>query len=264
MNAGNVGNVLVVGAGVMGHSIAQVFAQAGIEVDLVDLTEKPLKRAMTLIRTNLHTLSEFGRVHEKDIPGIMARIRPSTDLSSSARKADFVLEAVSEAPEIKRDVFRQLDGICPQDTVLASNTSSLNIFAIAQVKSPERLIVAHWFAPPHIIPLVEVVPGPDTRASIITLTAELMKRLGKKPLVLKKFFPSFIVNRIQSSIGKVIWEMLEKEWATPEQIDLAVKTSLGIRLPIVGVVQSVDFTGLDLVADVMRGHDRINPLVAEK
>jgi len=264
MDAGNVGTVLVVGAGVMGHSIAQVFAQAGIEVDLADLTEQALTRAMTLIRTNLYTLAEFGRVPEKDIPGIMARIRPSTDLTASARKADFVLEAVSEVPKIKRDVFRQLDGICPQDTVLASNTSSLNIFEIALVKSPERLIVAHWFAPPHIIPLVEVVPGPGTDARVVTFTTELMKRLGKKPLLLKKFVPSFIVNRIQNSIGKAVWEILEKGWATPEQIDLAVKASLGIRLPIVGVVQSVDFTGLDLVADIMRSHDRIIPLVEEK
>jgi 3-hydroxybutyryl-CoA dehydrogenase len=264
MNAGAIRTALVVGAGVMGHSIAQVFAQAGIEVDLVDLNENALKRAMTLIRTNLHTLAEFGRVPENDIPGIMARVHPSTDLRSSAQKADFVLEAISEVPEIKTNVFSQLDGLCSQDTVLASNTSSLNIFEIARVKSPERLIIAHWFAPPHIIPLVEVVPGPDTDTKVITFTAELMERLGKKPLVLNKFFPSFIVNRIQSSIGKVVWEMLEKNWASAEQIDLAVKASLGIRLPIVGVAQSIDFTGLDLVADVMRAHDRINPVVAEK
>ncbi|MGB6065977.1 MAG: 3-hydroxyacyl-CoA dehydrogenase family protein [Desulfomonilaceae bacterium] len=264
MDAGNVGTVLVIGAGVMGHSIAQVFAQAGIEVDLTDLNEQALTRAMTLIRTNLHTLAEFGRVPQNDIPVIMARIRPSTDLTASARKADFVLEAVSEVPEIKRAVFGQLDEICPQDTVLASNTSSLNIFEIARVKSPERLIVAHWFAPPHIIPLVEVVPGPDTDARVVTFTADLMRRLGKKPLILEKFVPSFIVNRIQNSIGKAVWEMLENEWATPEQIDLAVKASLGIRLPIVGVVQSVDFTGLDLVSDIMRSHDRIVPLVEEK
>ena len=264
MNASDIGNVLVVGAGVMGHSIAQVFAQAGIEVDLVDLNGNALKRAMTLIRTNLHTLAEFGRVPENDIPGILARVHPSTDLRSSAQKAEFALEAVSEVPEIKKKVFEQLDGICSPDTVLASNTSSLDIFKIVRVKSPERLIIAHWFAPPHIIPLVEVVAGPETSASVTILTTELMKRLGKKPLVLKKFFPSFIVNRIQNSIGKVVWEMLENEWATAEQIDLAVKTSLGIRLPVVGVAQSMDFTGLDLLADIMAARDKISPLVAEK
>ena len=264
MDAGNVETVLVVGAGIMGHSIAQVFAQAGIEVDLADLNEQALARAMNLIRTNLHTLAEFGRVPENDIPGIMARIRPSTDLTAPARKADFVLEAVTETPEIKTEVFRRLDGACRQDTVLASNTSSLNIFEIARVKSPERLVVAHWFAPPHIIPLVEVAPGPDTDASVVAFTTELMERIGKKTVTLKKFVPSFIVNRIQHSIGRALWEILENGWATPEQIDFAVKASLGIRLPIVGVAQSLDFTGLDLVADVMRVHDRVNRLVAEK
>ena len=171
---------------------------------------------------------------------------------------------MSETPEIKREVFSRLDAVCRQDTVLASNTSSLNIFEIAQVKSPERLIVAHWFAPPHIIPLVEVAPGPKTDSQVVTFTTELMKRLGKKPLTLKNFVPSFIVNRIQHSIGKAVWEILENEWATPEQVDFAVKATLGIRLPIVGVAQSMDFTGLDLLADIMRVHDRVNPLVAEK
>ncbi len=264
MNSNSVGTVLVVGAGVMGHSIAQVFAQAGIGVNLVDLEETRLLRALSLIRTNLDVLAEFGRLPSNEIPKVLGRIRLSTDLAASAKDAEFALEAVSEVPEIKNKVFSQLDEFCPQDTVLASNTSSLNIFKIACVKRPERLIVAHWFAPPHIIPLVEVVPGPDTRPEVVVFTAELMKRLGKKPLLLKKYIPSFIVNRIQNSIAKVVWEMLEKDWETPEQIDFAVKTSLGIRLPIVGVVQSADFTGLDLVADIMRAYGEVNPVVAEK
>ncbi len=264
MNADDIGTAVVVGAGVMGHSIAHVFAQAGIQVDLVDLNENALKRAMALIRANLNTLAEFGRVPENDIPGIMDRVRPSTDLRSSAQKAQFALEAVAEVPETKKEVFEQLDGICSPDTVLASNTSSLDIFGIVRAKSPERLVVAHWVAPPHIIPLVEVVPGPETAPWVVTLTAELMKRLGKRPLVMKRFVPSFIVNRIQHSIGKVVWEMLENEWATAEEIDLAVKASLGIRLPVVGVAQSMDFTGLDLLADIAAARDRINPLLEEK
>jgi 3-hydroxybutyryl-CoA dehydrogenase len=259
-----VGTVLVIGAGAMGHAIAQVFAQAGIGVDLVDLDEGALKRAMTLIQSNLDLLAEFGRVSGTEIPEILARVRPSTDLAAAAKDTGFVIEAVSEKPEIKKQLFSQLDRLCPPDAVLASNTSSLNIFKIARIKQPERLICAHWFAPPHIIPLVEVVPGPDTSPQVIAFTTALMKRLGKRPLVLKQYVPAFIVNRIQNSIARVVWEMLEKEWATPEQIDLAVKASLGIRLPIVGVVQSVDFTGLDVAADIMRGYGAVTPVVAEK
>jgi 3-hydroxybutyryl-CoA dehydrogenase len=264
MDPGVVGTALVVGAGAMGHSIAQVFAQAGIGVDLVDLDEGALKRAMTLIQSNLDLLAEFGRVSHTRIPEILARIRPSTDLAAAAKDTGFVLEAVSEVPDIKKQLFSQLDRLCPPDTVLASNTSSLNIFKIARIKQPERLICAHWFAPPHIIPLVEVAPGPDTSPQVVAFTAALMKRLGKRPLVLKQYMPAFIVNRIQNTIARVVWEMLEKEWATPEQIDLAVKASLGIRLPIVGVVQSVDFTGLDVAADIMRGYGAVTPVVAEK
>ncbi|OGP92725.1 MAG: hypothetical protein A2Z19_02105 [Deltaproteobacteria bacterium RBG_16_54_18] len=264
MDPRGVSTVLVVGAGAMGHSIAQVFAQAGIDVELVDLDEGKLSRAMTLIQSNLDLLAECGRVPSAQIPEIVARIRPSTNLAAAAKDTGFVLEAVNEAPEIKQRVFSQLDRFCPPDTVLASNTSSLNIFKIARIKRPERLIVAHWFAPPHIIPLVEVAPGPATLPKVIAFTTALMQRLGKRPLVLKQYVPALIVNRIQNSIARVVWEMLEKAWATPEQIDLAVKTSLGIRLPIVGVVQSVDFTGLDVAADIMRGYGAVSPVVAEK
>jgi 3-hydroxybutyryl-CoA dehydrogenase len=219
---------------------------------------------MTLIQSNLDQFAEYGRVPVKEIPEILGRIRPSMDLAAAAKDAGFCVEAVSEVPEVKQRVFSHLDEFCPPATVLASNTSTLNIFQIARIKRPERLIVAHWFAPPHIIPLVEIAPGPNTKPEVVIFTAALMQRLGKKPLVLKQFVPALLVNRIQNAIARAVWEMLEKGWATPEQIDLAVKTSLGIRLPIVGVVQSLDFTGLDLAADIMRVYGTVSPVVAEK
>ncbi|MBW1781954.1 MAG: 3-hydroxyacyl-CoA dehydrogenase family protein [Deltaproteobacteria bacterium] len=264
MDANRIKRVLVVGAGVMGHSIAQVFAQAHIEVNLMDLHQGILDRAMKRMRANLETLAEFGCVSGEDMGRICDHVHPSTDLAASAQGVDFVLEAVVEVPDIKKGVFSQLDQLCPEHTVIASNTSSLDIFRLAQVRRPERLVVAHWFAPPHIIPLVEVVPGPKTSVEVTTFTAGLVERIGKKPVVMKKFVPSFIVNRIQSSISKAVWEMMEKGWATAEEIDLAVKLSLGIRLPVVGVVQSIDFTGLDLIYDIMKGHGSIRPLVEEK
>jgi len=238
----------------MGHSIAQVFAQAGIEAGLVDLKTDMLERADLLIRMNLRTLSEHGLVKESDIPAIRERIRMTTDFTAAVRNVDFVLEAVVEIPDVKKGLFDQLDQICREDTVLASNTSSLDIFTIAAgIKCRNRLVVAHWFAPPHIIPLVEVVPGPETSTAVVTFTSQLMERIGKRPVTLKTFAPSFIVNRIQQYIGVAAIELVSKGWATPEDIDLAVKTSLGIRLPIVGVLQTFDFTGLDLVAHVLKG-----------
>lgn len=260
----DVRTAVVVGAGVMGHSIAQVFAQAGIEVGLVDVDEKTLERAMRLIKHNLGTLAELSRLKSDEIPAILSRIHSTTDLGSSARGADFVIEAVVEVPAVKTRVFSRLDEICPDDTILASNTSGLDIFDVVQVTRPERLVVTHWFAPPHIIPLVEVVPGPHTSPQVVGFTAKLMQRLGKKPVVMKEFVRSFIVNRIQNNISLAVWEMLQNGWATPEQIDLAVKLSLGIRLPIVGVVQTFDFTGLDLVHQMMQNFGFENKLVDEK
>jgi 3-hydroxybutyryl-CoA dehydrogenase len=264
MDPKNVKSALVVGAGVMGHSIAQVFAQARIEVNLVDLDGKILERAMNLVKSNLETLAEFGRVSGNEIPAILARIHPSTDLSAAAKGVDFALEAVVEVPDVKKEIFSQLEEFCTEDTVLASNTSFLDVFSIAQAKKPERLVVAHWFAPPHIIPLVEVVPGPKTSPEVVTFTAKLMERLGKKTVVMKDFVPGFIVNRIQNYIGMAFFEILDNGWATPQEIDMAVKTSLGIRLPIVGVVQCLDFTGLDLVLDIMKSTGLKNPLIEEK
>jgi 3-hydroxybutyryl-CoA dehydrogenase len=264
MDSSKVKRVLVVGGGVMGHSIAQVFAQAGIEVQLMDLRSDILERAMDRIRSNLGTLVEFGRVREDQVDTILGRIRPSTALPGTGEGIDFAIEAVVEIPEIKRRLFSQLDEIFPDDTVIASNTSSLDIFSIAEVKRPERLVVAHWFAPPHIIPLVEVVPGPKTRPEAVSFTAGLMERIGKRPMVMKTFVPSFIVNRVQNAISRAVWEMLEHGWATPEEIDLAVKLVLGVRLPVVGVVQTSDFTGLDLVYDIMKSQNRLNPLIEEK
>jgi len=248
----DVRRVVVVGAGVMGHSIAQVFAQAGIEVGLVDLNEKVLERAIGLIKSNLSVLAEFSRIPKNEIAAVLKRIHPSTDLSAAAKGVDFAIEVVPEIPDLKRKVFSQLDEVCSGDTVLASNTSGLDIFSTVEVGNPERLVITHWFNPAHIIPLVEVVPGAKTSAEVVTFAAKLMERLGKRPIILKKFVRSFIVNRIQNVIFATVLELLDKGWVTSADIDFAVKTSLGIRLPIIGVVQTYDFTGLDMVLDGMK------------
>jgi len=250
-------NVLVVGAGTMGHSIAQVYAQAGFEVNLIDLNQKVLKRAKKLIKSNLEVLADFDRMPHDEISQILDRIQLSTNLNETIKSADIIVEAVNENPDIKRKVFSQLNASCSEDTIIASNTSGLNIFEIANIKKPERLIIHHFCYPAYIIPLVEIVPGPNTSKEIINLSIELMEKLGKKPIVLKEYIDNFIVNRFQSVINVQAYEMMQKGWATPEQIDLALKTSLGIRLPIAGVVQTQDFNGLDLILDVQKRY-RIN------
>ncbi len=264
MDPNAVKRVLVVGAGTMGNGIAQVFARAGIEVSLVDVDQKTLDLAKDRIESGLRTLVEYGSVSEKEVTSIMDRIQTSTDLEAMAEGVDFALEAVVEVPDVKKEVFSRLEASCSKDTVLASNTSSLDIFNIVKVKNPRRLVGAHWFAPPHIIPLVEVAPGPETAPEVVEFTDGLMKRIGKETLVMKEFVPGFIVNRLQNAIALPVLEMLAQGSASPEDIDRAVKLTLGVRLPIVGVVQTLDFSGLDLVHDIMKGVGMAHPLIDER
>ena len=264
MDPNAVKKVVVVGAGTMGNGIAQVFARAGIEVGLVDVNEETLGRAKDRIESGLKTLVEYGSVPEKETASILARIQTSTDLEAIAGDAEFALEAVVEVPDVKKEIFSRLEGACAEDTVLASNTSSLDIFNVVEVKNPKRLVGAHWFAPPHIIPLVEVAPGPETAPEVVEFTDGLMKRIGKETLVMKEFVPGFIVNRLQNAIAFPVFEMLAQGSASPEDIDRAVKLTLGVRLPIVGVVQTLDFTGLDLVHDIMKGIGMTHPLIDER
>jgi 3-hydroxybutyryl-CoA dehydrogenase len=264
VNPEEVERAAVIGAGTMGHSIALVFAMAGIKVRLVDVDEGVLYAAREKMEKALETLQAAGRASGEKAEDVLERVAVSTDAEAAAAEADFVIEAVPEVPEIKREVFACLDGACRPETVIASNTSGLDIFAIVETARPERLLIAHWFNPPHVIPLVEVVPGPATSPEALAFTASLMERLGRKPVVMKGFTRAFIVNKIQNMISLAVFELLGSGLASPEEIDRAVKYSLGIRLPVIGVVQSLGFTGLDLVADLLKSYGLSDPLVEEK
>lgn len=255
--------VLVVGAGVMGSSIAQVFAMADIDVTLVDVDEKALIRAMGLIQSSLNTMVDIGVIPRDRIPNILSRIQPSLEWID-VNRVEFAIEVVPETLQIKRDTLSQLGKLCTLETVIASNTSAMDIFNITEVRGPERLIIAHFFNPAHIIPLVEIVPGNRTSPETISFTEALMGRIGKSPVVMKKYWPGFIGNRVQKAIGETVLQMIEEGVATPEEIDRAIKLSLGIRLPIVGVVQTLDFQGLDMLLDTMKHYGKIFGFIEEK
>lgn len=257
-------NILVVGSGVMGSSIAQLIVMGNMDVTLVDVDAPSLDRAMTRIESGLHTLADFGKIPEDGIPSMLSRISRTTDLKGVAGGSEFVIEAVPEVPDIKKEVFSRLDDLCPAETVIASNTSGLDIFNITDVRRPERLIIAHFFAPAYIIPLVEIVPGENTSPGTLSRTVDLMEKLGQNPVVMKRYGPGFIVNRIQKAIGGACFKLIEEGLAEPAEIDRAVKLSLGIRLPIIGVVQTFDFQGLDMLLDAMRSYGKVYAFVEEK
>jgi 3-hydroxybutyryl-CoA dehydrogenase len=244
-------NVTVVGAGTMGHSLAQAFAQGGFNVWLNDVQEAILSKARSLIASNLMTLVELGVLPKNQQTPIFNRIQTTTNIEEAGKEADLVVEAIIEDAGAKKEMFRTLDKICPPQAILASNTSYMDIFKFVETKRPEKVLITHWFAPPHIIPLVEIVCGPKTAPETVDVVKALLVKLGKKPIVLSRFLPGFIANRLQSALGNEVLFLLDNGYATPEDIDGATKASFGLRIPILGLVKRMDFTGLNLTQKII-------------
>jgi 3-hydroxybutyryl-CoA dehydrogenase len=246
-------NVTIVGAGTMGHALAQVFAQGGYQVFLHDLSEEILKRAHRLIASNLETLCEAGLFDSNEKHAVLEdRIAYTTDLATAVATSELVIEAIVEDQEAKKALFSELDRLSPAEAILASNTSYLDIYRFMETKRPGKVIITHWFAPPHIVPLVEIVPGPHTSPETVTTVKTVIDGLGKQTIVLKKFLPGFIANRLQAALSLEVYRLLDQGYATPEDIDRATKASFGLRMPILGLVKRVDFAGLDLAQKTLR------------
>jgi 3-hydroxybutyryl-CoA dehydrogenase len=253
--------VAVIGAGTMGHSLAQVFAQGGFQVRLNDVQEEILAKGKALIAANLKTLGEMGLVGKDEAEAVLGRVRTTPRIEEACREADFVIEAIIEDEPAKKEIFKVLDKVCPPRTILASNTSYMDIFKFVETGRPEKVLIAHWYAPPHIVPLVEIVRGPQTGQEAVDVVKALMIQLGKKPIVLTKFLPGFIGNRLQSALNQEMLFLLENGYATPQDIDEATKASFGLRMPLLGLVKRMDFAGLDLTQKVLRNRQYVPPQV---
>jgi len=251
MGVEDVKRVGVVGAGTMGHGIAQVFAQAGYPVALMSRRETTLRQALEGVKLNLMRFAEHKLVQEEEIEAILSRIESSVNLEKAMSDVDFVVEAVPEDMEAKKEVFQSLDSICPEHAILASNTSGLSITKIGSAtRRPEKVVGTHFWNPPHIMPLVEVVKGASTSDETFQTTFELMERAGKVPAKVLKDIPGFIGNRIQHAMWREVFSLLDKEVATAEDIDKVVKLTFGARLPIIGPLETADLNGVDLTLKV--------------
>lgn len=256
-------NIAVVGAGLMGRGIAQFLAQKGLKVNLIDLKNETLKTAMKMIESSLETMVSHNEINKDDKNNITKNISTFTDLNSGVANADMVIESATELIEVKEKIFQELHKSCREDAIITTNTSALDVFGLVHESRQKNIIATHFFAPAEIIPLVEICPGPETDKKTVDLVDSFFKQTGKTTIVMEKFVPSFIVNRIQTYIGMAVFEMLGNGWADPHQIDLAVKSSLGIRLPVVGVLQTLDFTGLEVVQEMINNHNLNIPIVQE-
>ncbi|MDD5207668.1 MAG: 3-hydroxyacyl-CoA dehydrogenase NAD-binding domain-containing protein [Desulfobacterales bacterium] len=244
---GQIRKIAIIGAGLMGHGLAQIFAGKGREVILMDLNEDLLKKGLAGIRSNLSLMAEHGIGKAEEIDGVLSRVRTTTDLGEAAKEAQFVVEAVSENLDLKQKIFRDLDSLCPPDAVLATNTSVISITEIAsKSKNRSRIAGTHFWNPPYLIPLVEVIRGNETSSDTMDVTFDLMKAIGKHPVRVNKDVPGFVGNRLQHALWREAISIVERGIADAATVDECIKFGFGLRLPILGPIENVDMVGTDL------------------
>jgi 3-hydroxybutyryl-CoA dehydrogenase len=241
----------VLGAGLMGHGIAQVFALAGHAVNIYDPVAASLEQVRTRIAANLRDLG--------DDETAALRVQPCTDLAEAVREADFVVEAVPEDLEIKRKLFRETEALVRHDTILASNTSVIPITAIMQdLRERSRALGTHWWNPPFLVPLVEVIGTQWTSRAAIDWTMLLHAAAGKKPAHVKKDVAGFIGNRLQHALWREAIALVEQGICDAETVDTVIKAAFGRRLAVLGPLENADLVGTDLTLAI---HKTVLPAI---
>ena len=245
------GRIAIIGAGLMGHGIAQIFAINGHPVSLLDMTDELLAKAVANVRANLTLLAKNGIGKQENVEGAVARIKITRDLKEALSGARFVVEAVAEQLELKQKLFQEMDEICSEDAILATNTSVISITEIAaRAKGRKRIVGTHFWNPPYLIPLVEVVPGSDTSPRTVDSTYDLLKSVGKHPVKVKKDVPGFVGNRLQHALWREAISIVDQGIADAATVDEVIRNSFGIRLPVLGPLETADMVGLDLTLQI--------------
>ena len=238
-------NITILGSGVMGHGIAQVSATAGYNVVLRDIKQEFLGKAMEKIKWSLDKLVSKEKITKKEGDLIFSRITPIVDLNEAVKNAELVIEVVPEIMDLKKSVYAELDKAAGPDVIFASNTSTLPITEIANTTSrPEKFIGIHFFNPPQLMKLVEIIPGEKTSQEITDLTQEYVKSVNKQAVLCRKDVPGFIINRLFIPMVHEACYAQDRTNATLEEIDSAVKFKLGFPM---GIFELADFTGMDVI-----------------
>ncbi len=239
-------SVSVLGAGVMGQGIAQSFAMGGYPVYLYDIADDILEVAHAHIEDNLRLFFEAGIIQNEDIKESLENIKISDNLKKSVSESDLIIEAAPEIMEIKQNLFCEVEKYCSEKTILATNTSHLKLAEIfKKVDLKERTLATHWFNPPQIVPTVEVVKHRWTTDAVIQCTYEALKKIGKEPAKIQLDIQGFLVNRILLAIVREALDLFDKGVASAEDIDRAVKGSLGFRYACIGPLRTIDLGGIE-------------------
>jgi 3-hydroxybutyryl-CoA dehydrogenase len=251
MTAANAQKILVVGTGTMGEGIAQTFAQNGFAVRLVARREEPLARALEQIPQNVRQFIEFGLIHET-VEQVTGRIEGmvTTDMAEAVEGCTYVVETIREVLDDKKALLGAIQAADP-DVVIGSNTGSMTMDSLAEgLPRPDNIIGIHYFNPAHIMPLVEIHRGSECSETTFDLTKRLMEASGKKTVLVRVEKPGFIVNRLMGALEREIDYLLDEGIVTPEDLDVAVKSSTGFRFACLGPMELEDMIGLDIAMTV--------------
>lgn len=254
MQAKEIQRVAVLGLGTMGHGIAQTFAAAGCSVTAYDEGEAARSTSIERIRSNLTQMAAENLINASAVEPTIERIAVVDQPNRAVEGAEFVVEAVLEDLPLKQELFAQLEAWALPDAVLASNTSTFPMTQISKnMQRPQRAINTHWFNPPYLVPVVEVVPGEQTSPEVTALTVKLHKRIGKQAVRINREMPGFLVNRVQIAMIREVFHLWDQGIASAEDIDTAVRGSMGFRLAANGPLEIADFGGLDVWLKVFQG-----------
>ncbi|KAG2478831.1 MAG: 3-hydroxybutyryl-CoA dehydrogenase [Nitrosopumilales archaeon] len=266
-------NITVLGSGIMGHGIAQVSAMAGYNVVLRDIEQKFLDKAMEKVKWSLDKLVSKEKISQDQANDIYSRIKPVVDLKDAVKDCELVIEVVPEIMDLKKKVYAELDQVANKDVIFASNTSTLPITEIANTTSrPERFIGIHFFNPPQLMKLVEIIPGQKTAQEIIDITQDYVKSVKKEAVLCRKDVPGFIINRLFIPLVHEACYVMDRQGSQLTEIDSAVKFKLGFPM---GIFELADFTGMDVIhkattemhlrdKKVINPHPKIEQLFNEK
>ncbi len=252
-------NIAVLGAGTMGPGIALTYAMSGYPVRMWTRREETREKAKASLKTSIATFVDEQIIPADQQDAVYNRITFASTVEETIAGTQFIQETIVENKDAKSALYSQLSACVSRDVIIASNTSALNIFEIAPESLLPQLCIAHWYAPPQLIPLVEVVKSeqaPDTYGRIVM---ELLRKCGKTPVFMKKFIRGYIVNRLQQCLNREIFYLLDNDYCDAEAIDLAAKASFIPRAVVLGLLKRADFGGLDMTANNYKNHSYSMP-----
>ncbi len=241
--------IAVLGAGTMGPGIAQTFAIGGYDVTMWTRSESTREKALASLKSSLNTFAEEGEIAADQVEEILSRVNFKLTVAEAIEGADFIMETIVEKKDAKEELYAQIAELVGPEVIIASNTSAMNIFEIVPEKILPQQIICHWYAPPQLIPLVEVVKSEQAPQEYADIAVEMLNKCGKTAVLMKKFIKGYIVNRLQQCLNREVFYLLDNGYCDAEAIDLAAKASFIPRAVVLGLLKRADFGGLDMTAN---------------